>query len=97
MWLNQKGASSSSWELTFCWNQLEQLSAEMLGRTIYLAVVFNLFLKFLLGKGNFVKNPQLQNSKLLETPKTKTIIHEHFVEKPDSFLIPGRSEYYPRW
>lgn len=43
----------------------------LVGRTIYLAVVFDLFLKFLLGKGTFVKSPQLQNCKFLEKPRQR--------------------------
>lgn len=55
----------------------------MLGRIIYLAVVvFNLFLRFLLGKGTFIKSPHLHNYKLLEKPRGKNTIDEHSGEKP---------------
>ena len=55
----------------------------MLGKPIHLAVViFNLFLRFLLGRGTFVKSLHLQNYKLLERPSRKNIIHGLSVEKP---------------
>ena len=55
----------------------------MLGKPIHLAVViFNLFLRFLLGRGTFVKSLHLQNYKLLEKPSRKNIIHGLSVEKP---------------